>query len=58
MDRRLFDKWLVEAEKKAKLPKLTGGLWHPYRCNQQPDAETILAVMSSPKKLRERVSDG
>ncbi|HVT40513.1 MAG TPA: hypothetical protein VHE78_15830 [Gemmatimonadaceae bacterium] len=31
MDRHLFDKWLVVAEKKAELPKLRGGLWHPYR---------------------------
>src|SRR5437867_4035256 len=29
MDRHLFDKWLYVAEKKAKLPKLEGGLWHP-----------------------------
>jgi len=31
MDRHLFDKWLTVAEKAAKLPKLEGGLWHPYR---------------------------
>jgi integrase len=31
MDRHLFDRWLVHAERKAKLPKLEGGLWHPYR---------------------------
>ena len=31
MDRHLFDKWLHVAERKAKLPKLEGGLWHPYR---------------------------
>ncbi|HEX8848009.1 MAG TPA: tyrosine-type recombinase/integrase, partial [Gemmatimonadaceae bacterium] len=31
MDRHLFDKWLRFAEEKAKLPKLHGGLWHPYR---------------------------
>ncbi len=31
MDRHLFDKWLHVAEKKAKLPKLDGGLWHGYR---------------------------
>ena len=24
-------KWLLRAEKKAKLPKLAGGRWHPYR---------------------------
>lgn len=27
----LAGKWLVAAEKKAKLPKLAGGRWHPYR---------------------------
>ena len=31
MDRHLFDKWLTVAESTAKLPKLVGGLWHPYR---------------------------
>jgi integrase len=31
MDRHLFDRWLVHAERKARLPKLEGGLWHPYR---------------------------
>lgn len=31
MDRHLFDKWLSVAEKAAELPKLDGGLWHPYR---------------------------
>jgi integrase len=31
MDRHLFDKWLTEAEKRAGLPKLKGGLWHAYR---------------------------
>ena len=75
----VFDKWLTVAEKRAKLPKLHGGLWHPYRrkwaterkhhaitdvaaaggwkdvetlltCYQQPDAETMLAVMSDRKK--------
>jgi integrase len=82
MDRHLFDKWLHAAEKKAELPKLTGGLWHPYRrkwaterkhhslkdvaaaggwkdtetlltCYQQPDADTLLAVMSEPRKVRD-----
>jgi hypothetical protein len=24
-------KWLLRAEKRAGLPKLKGGLWHPYR---------------------------
>jgi len=31
MDRHLFDKWLRVAEDTAELPKLAGGLWHPYR---------------------------
>jgi integrase len=31
MDRHLFDKWLAHAERVARLPKLVGGLWHPYR---------------------------
>jgi hypothetical protein len=31
MDRHLFDKWLTVAEREAGLPKLDGGLWHPYR---------------------------
>jgi len=31
MDRRIFDKWLTVAEQKAKIEKLVGGLWHPYR---------------------------
>ena len=31
MDRHLFDKWLHVAERKAKVPQLEGGLWHPYR---------------------------
>jgi integrase len=82
MDRHLFDKWLSVAERQAKLPKLDGGLWHPYRrkwaterkghslrdvaaaggwkdtdtllqCYQQPDTETLLAVMSEERKLRE-----
>jgi len=82
MDRHLFDKWLAVAERAAKLPKLEGGLWHPYRrkwaterkghslkdvaaaggwqdtetllrCYQQPDNETLLAVMSEERKLRE-----
>jgi integrase len=82
MDRHLFDKWLSVAERAGKLPKLEGGLWHPYRrkwaterkghslkdvaaaggwqdtetllkCYQQPDNETLLAVMSEERKLRE-----
>jgi hypothetical protein len=31
MDRHLFDHWLCVAEREAELPKLKGGLWHPYR---------------------------
>ncbi len=31
MSRYQFAKWLRRAEKKARLPKLAGGLWHPYR---------------------------
>jgi integrase len=31
MDRHLFDRWLGVAEEHAGLPKLEGGLWHPYR---------------------------
>ena len=82
MECHLFDKWLSVAERAAKLPKLQGGLWHPYRrkwaterkhlslkdvaaaggwkdvetlttCYQQPDTDTLLAVMSEPRKLRE-----
>lgn len=82
MDRHLFDKWLMVAERAARLPKLEGGLWHPYRrkwaterkhlplkdvaaaggwkdtetlltCYQQPDNETLLAVMSEQRKVRE-----
>ncbi|MFQ6045120.1 MAG: tyrosine-type recombinase/integrase [Gemmatimonadales bacterium] len=83
MDRHLFDKWLTAAEQHADLPKLKGGLWHPYRRKwkterkhhpptdvaeaggwkdlktmltsyDQPDRDTLLAVMSEPRKLRER----
>ena len=31
MDRHFFDKWLTVAETAGKVPKLEGGLWHPYR---------------------------
>lgn len=31
MDRHAFRAWLEQAEAKAGLPKLSGGLWHPYR---------------------------
>lgn len=82
MDRHLFDKWLHRAEEAAKLTKLHGGLWHPYRrawatarkhlpltdvaaaggwkdtktlltCYQQPDAQTLLAVMAEERKVRD-----
>jgi integrase len=82
MDRHLFDKWLAHAERKAGLPKLDSGLWHPYRrkwaterkrlsvtdvaeaggwkgtatlltCYARPDYETLLAVMSEERKLRD-----
>jgi len=84
MDRHLFDKWLTVAEQEAGLPKLEGGLWHPYRrawatsrkhlpikdvaaaggwvdtetlltCYQHPDAETLLSVTASERKIREVV---
>jgi integrase len=31
MDRWVMVRWLLEAERDAKLPKLVGGVWHPYR---------------------------
>jgi len=31
MDRHQFDRWLVEAERRAGLPKLDGSSWHTYR---------------------------
>jgi integrase len=31
MDRHQLEKWLVLAEHDAGLPKLIGGVWHPYR---------------------------
>jgi integrase len=75
--------WLLEAERLAELPKLTGGAWHPYRrkwatarkhlpdvdvaaaggwktvrtlevCYQQPDEDTMLAVVLGGAELRER----
>ena len=83
MDRHLFSTWLLVAERHAGLPKLEGGLWHPYRrkwaterkhrplkdvaaaggwkdidtllrCYQQPDEDTVLAVMSEERKLEAR----
>jgi len=82
MDRHHFEKWLHVAERKAKVPKLEGGLSHRSRrkwaterkhhslkdvaaaggwndietlltCYQQLDADTLLAVMSEPKKMRD-----
>lgn len=29
--KELAARWLLEAEQLAKLPKLRGGMWHPYR---------------------------
>lgn len=29
--RRVASRWLLKAEAKAGLPKLAGGIWHPYR---------------------------
>ena len=83
MDRHLFNRWLGAAEEFAGLPKLKGGLWHPYRrkwaterkhlsikdvaeaggwkdvetllkCYQQADQESLLDVMSEPRKLTDR----
>jgi integrase len=77
--------WIEQAERKAKLPKLRGGLLHPYRRKwaterkhlsvkdvaaaggwqdvttlltfyQQPDLDTMLAVMSEPRKVTESVA--
>lgn len=31
LSRHTANKWLVKAERRAGLGKLTGGLWHPYR---------------------------
>jgi integrase len=31
VSRHTFGWWLRIAEKRAQLPKLEGGLWHPYR---------------------------
>lgn len=42
MDRHLFDHWLAYAERKAELPKLAGGLWHPYRRKLGDRTETLL----------------
>ncbi len=82
MHPRTLAQLLVEAEQKAGLPKLSGGVWHPYRrkwaterkhlpvidvaqaggwsdtqtlltCYQQPDQETLLAVVRETRKVRE-----
>lgn len=87
MRRDVLGDWLESAEKAAGLPKLEGGLWHPYRrawatsrkhlpavdvgaaggwsdlttlmkCYQQADSDTLLAVMSEPKKVSERAKTG
>ncbi len=31
VSRHLASRWLLDAEKKAELPKLDGSLWHAYR---------------------------
>lgn len=31
LSRRLATRWLLDAETAAELPKLQGGVWHPYR---------------------------
>jgi hypothetical protein len=31
LHRRLAARWLVRAEQLAKVEKLRGGIWHPYR---------------------------
>ena len=66
-NRRQFLRWLDEAEQHAGLPKMRMGAWRPYRRKwavegypnalktyQQPDPDTILAVMNEPSKLGEQ----
>ena len=48
-DRHLFDNWLTDAERRAGLPKLKGGLWHPYRrmfamCRKHMPVSDVMAV--------------
>ena len=48
-DRHLFDNWLKVAENRAGLPKLKGGLWHPYRrmfamCRKHLPVGDVMAV--------------
>jgi hypothetical protein len=43
MDRHLFDKWLHVAERKAKLPKLEGGLWRIAGSGRQSESINIEA---------------
>lgn len=49
MSRHLADAWLRSAEAMAKVPKQTGGLWHPYRRGwatarkHLPDADVMAA---------------
>jgi hypothetical protein len=85
--RDVLEAQLLKAERKAKLPKLRGGVFHPYRrkwaterkdqpikdvvtaggwkdvstlltCYQHADWETMLRVMSEPKKVTERGVSG
>ena len=42
----LFDKWLTVAERKAQLPELKAGLWHPYRRMWRQRASICRAPMS------------
>jgi len=82
IDKDTLSQWLRAAEGAAKLPKLVGGLWHPYRRSwatarkhhpikdvaetggwkdintlltsyTAADQETMLAVMSEERKVRE-----
>ncbi len=41
MDRHLFDKWLIAAERKAGLSKLRGGAWHPVPSEVGDGAEAF-----------------
>ena len=81
--RELFDQLLRRADREAGVPRLAGGMWHPYRRKwtterkhmslvdvkaaggwrdtqtlltsyQQADDATMLEVMASPVKLRDR----
>jgi hypothetical protein len=45
----IVQKWLLRAERLADLPKLNGGIWHPYRRlwvserKHQPDTDVAAA---------------